>query len=91
MEPSSLSRPFSIDEVDRVVATCNASKSPGPDGFNFDFIKSFRDLLHSDVNTLFEKFYSNAKLPKYFLHTLWLLSQKFSVLFPWVIIVRFLY
>lgn len=40
-----LSHPFFMDENDRVVSDCNGNKSPRPDGFNFEFIKEFRDIL----------------------------------------------
>ncbi|GJU85933.1 hypothetical protein Tco_1293479 [Tanacetum coccineum] len=38
---------FSIDEVKAAVWDCAGSKAPGPDGFNFNFIKAFWDLLAS--------------------------------------------
>lgn len=31
---------FSHEEIDGVVASCDPSKAPGPDGFNFAFIKN---------------------------------------------------
>jgi hypothetical protein len=36
-----LTRAFSLDEITDAVRGCDASKSPGPDGFNFAFIKEF--------------------------------------------------
>lgn len=38
-ESASLTRPFSLDEVDRVVADRDGNKSFGPDGLNFSFIR----------------------------------------------------
>jgi hypothetical protein len=32
---------FTIEEITAVVKECDGSKSPGPDGFNFSFIKEF--------------------------------------------------
>jgi len=36
---STLEEPFTYDEIDSVVASLPSDKSPGPDGFNTDFIK----------------------------------------------------
>lgn len=36
---SSLEEPFTHEEIDQVVAHLPSDKSPGPDGFNTDFIK----------------------------------------------------
>lgn len=35
----SLVAPFSEQEVLEAISSCNNSKSPGPDGFNFKFVK----------------------------------------------------
>jgi hypothetical protein len=32
--------PFSIEEVKEAVWSCDGNKSPGPDGFNLNFIKN---------------------------------------------------
>jgi hypothetical protein len=58
--------PFSLEEVEGVVMECHGSKSPGPDGFNFNFIKTYWSLLKVEVRILFEQFYVNARLPKRF-------------------------
>jgi hypothetical protein len=34
-----LAEPFTHEEIDAVVASLPSNKSPGPDGFNMDFIK----------------------------------------------------
>jgi hypothetical protein len=34
-----LVEPFTHEEIDAVVASLPSNKSPGPDGFNMDFIK----------------------------------------------------
>jgi len=36
---STLEEPFTYVEIDSVVAPLPSDKSPGPDGFNTDFIK----------------------------------------------------
>jgi hypothetical protein len=43
-ENDKLILPFSLQEIEDVVKDCDGSKSPGPDGFNFNFIKSFWSL-----------------------------------------------
>lgn len=40
LQASNLIAPFTHEEIDLAVNSCNPSKSPGPDGFNFKFIKS---------------------------------------------------
>ncbi|KAK2446576.1 hypothetical protein QL285_017365 [Trifolium repens] len=63
---SLLSERFSLEEIHGVVMDCDGNKSPGPDGFNFSFIKSFWYLLKDEVNLLFQQFYDNELLPKSF-------------------------
>lgn len=59
-----LIEPFSQLEIDQAVASCNSSKSPGPDGFNFNFIKSSWHLLKSEFYSIIQEFWSSSKLPK---------------------------
>ena len=40
---------ITIDEVKRAVWECGKDKSPGPDGFTFDFLKRFWYLVGDDV------------------------------------------
>jgi hypothetical protein len=47
-----------------VVCGCDGSKSPGPDGFNFAFIKEFWDLLKGEIRIMFDQFHGNVCLPK---------------------------
>lgn len=44
-ETSSLEEDFSIEEVTRAIRNFPLGKSPGPDGFNNKFYKTFMDLL----------------------------------------------
>lgn len=44
-EGEQLIRPFLEEEVREAVWECDASKSPGPDGFNFNFFKSSWDII----------------------------------------------
>jgi hypothetical protein len=61
---SDLTAIFTLEEISSVVMGCDGSKSPGPDGFNFAFIKEFWDLLKGDVRVMFDQFHGNACLPK---------------------------
>jgi hypothetical protein len=62
-----LMAPFSLEEIEKVVKECDGNKSPGPDGFNFNFIKDSWDLLKGDLRILFDQFHGNERLPKSFL------------------------
>ncbi|WJX53700.1 hypothetical protein P8452_39668 [Trifolium repens] len=56
--------PFTLEEIEDMVKSSDGSKSPGPDGFNFAFIKAFWDLMKCEVRILFDQFHGNACLPK---------------------------
>nr|GFB00481.1 RNA-directed DNA polymerase, eukaryota [Tanacetum cinerariifolium] len=43
-----LERVVSHDEIKRAVWNCGDNKSPGPDGFNFEFFKKYWDVVGSD-------------------------------------------
>jgi hypothetical protein len=47
-----------------VVQSCDGNKSPGPDGFNFAFIKEFWGLMWNDISIFFDQFHGNECLPK---------------------------
>jgi hypothetical protein len=64
---ASLTVLFSLEEMEEVVSDCDGSKSPGPDGFNFNFVKSFWGLLKNEERILFEQFHGNGCLPKSFM------------------------
>ncbi|KAK2383073.1 hypothetical protein QL285_070563 [Trifolium repens] len=66
-ENENLIAPFTLEEIEEVVRSSDGNKSPGPDGFNFAFVKKFWDLLKGDVRTMFDQFHGNASLPKSFL------------------------
>ncbi|MCH80987.1 LINE-1 reverse transcriptase like [Trifolium medium] len=59
-----LSKPFTGEEIEEMVKSSDGSKSPGPDGFNFAFFKSFWDLMKFEVRIMFDQFHGNACLPK---------------------------
>jgi hypothetical protein len=64
---SFLIRPFLLEEIEDVVLECDGNKSPGPDGFNFNFVKSFWHILKGEIRILFDQFHGNASIPKSFL------------------------
>ncbi|PNX81845.1 cysteine-rich receptor-like protein kinase [Trifolium pratense] len=59
-----LLQPFSEEEVREVIWSCDGNKSPGPDGFNFNFLKECWLTLKSDVMEFLNEFHQNAVLPK---------------------------
>lgn len=64
LQNRNLTAVFSVDEVEEAVLSCHGDKAPGPDGFNFSFIKIFWDVLKLDVWGMIEEFHGNAKLSK---------------------------
>jgi hypothetical protein len=59
-----LTATFTLEEITAAVRESDGSKSPGPDGFNFAFIKEFWELLKGDVHIMFDQFHGNSSLPK---------------------------
>jgi hypothetical protein len=57
---SVLEEPFSHQEIDLVVKNMSSNKSPGPDGFNTDFVKKCWPNIASGYYELFEKFYEGS-------------------------------
>jgi hypothetical protein len=62
-----LTSPFTLEEIEEVVKSSDGNKSPGPDGFNFSFLKKFWELLKGDIRIMFDQFHGNSCLPKSFL------------------------
>ena len=63
-EAQSLVEKFSHGEIDDAVASCDGSKAPGPDGFNFRFIKSSWETIKSDFYNIVQDFWNSARLPR---------------------------
>lgn len=59
-----LTEPFSHDEIDAAVASCEGNKAPGPDGFNFAFVKSAWQVIKYDVYEIVERFWNSSQLPR---------------------------
>jgi hypothetical protein len=49
-----LTNPFNMEEIEDVVKGCDRNKSPGPDGFNFAFIKKCWELLKGEIRVMFD-------------------------------------
>ncbi|GAU10072.1 hypothetical protein TSUD_421240, partial [Trifolium subterraneum] len=64
VECTSLTKPFSEEEVKAAVWDFDSYKSPGPDGVNFGFIKDFWAELRGDVMRFISEFHRNGKLTK---------------------------
>lgn len=56
--------PFTPEEIDKAVASCDSQKSPGPDGFNFSFIKNSWEFIKDDMYAMIAEFWKSASLPK---------------------------
>jgi hypothetical protein len=59
--------PFSMEEIEDVVRSSDGNKSPGPDGFNFSFLKNFWSLLKNEIRIMFDQFHGNSNFPRSFL------------------------
>jgi hypothetical protein len=56
--------PFTMEEIDLVVRESDGNKSPGPDGYNYAFVKEFWYLIKEEVRIMFDQFHANEILPK---------------------------
>jgi hypothetical protein len=54
-----LAAPFSKEEIDNIVQNLPLGKSPGPDGFNTDFMKKCWTVIAQDFYDLCDVFYEN--------------------------------
>ena len=54
-EIENLSRPITSTEIETVIRTLPANKSPGPDGFTAEFYQKFREELTPSLLKFFEK------------------------------------
>ncbi|GKV25593.1 hypothetical protein SLEP1_g35004 [Rubroshorea leprosula] len=53
---------FSEEDIKNAVWDCDSSKSPGPDGFNFKFIKAMWEEIKQDVIGFVQEFHEHGKL-----------------------------
>lgn len=56
----------SMEEVEEAVWGCEGNKCPGPDDFNFNFIKSCWNTIKDEIHQVLLQFHKNGKLPKAF-------------------------
>ncbi|GKV01050.1 hypothetical protein SLEP1_g13646 [Rubroshorea leprosula] len=61
-ENVNLISPFTEEEIKVAVGECDSSKAPGPNGFNFRFVKSEWDVIKADVVSFLQEFQTNGKL-----------------------------
>ena len=59
-----LTAPFSHQEIKEAVWSCGGDKCPRPDGFNFNFIKEFWDVLKPDFRRFVDDFYAHGNFPR---------------------------
>nr|GEW30673.1 RNA-directed DNA polymerase, eukaryota [Tanacetum cinerariifolium] len=52
------------DEIRKAVWNCGDNKSPGPDGYTFEFFKKYWDLVGSDFSEADEYFFINGAFSK---------------------------
>ncbi|GLT47499.1 hypothetical protein SLA2020_211940 [Shorea laevis] len=57
-----LERPFSEEEIEEGLRSCDGSKGPGPDGYNFNFLKFAWQCIKEDFISFFAEFHRNGKL-----------------------------
>ncbi|XP_058774430.1 uncharacterized protein LOC131648711 [Vicia villosa] len=63
-ESRSLEEPFTVDEIKQAVFEGDGDKSPGPDGFNLEFMKKCWDIVGDLIVLFIQEFHKGGKLPK---------------------------
>ncbi|XP_057793273.1 uncharacterized protein LOC131009888 [Salvia miltiorrhiza] len=56
--------PFTEDEIKTAVWNCEGGKSPGPDGFNFNFMKKCWGIIKGDLLEVMKEFHAHGKLAR---------------------------
>lgn len=64
LERGGLVKPFSEDEIKAAVWDCDSFKSPGLDGINLGFFKSFWPEMKTKLVRFVTEFHRNGKLTK---------------------------
>ncbi|GJT39083.1 RNA-directed DNA polymerase, eukaryota [Tanacetum coccineum] len=61
---SDLEKLVSSDEIRKAVWSCGENKSPGPDGFTFEFFRKYRDSIGPDMCVAVEWFFRHNSFAK---------------------------
>nr|GEV12590.1 RNA-directed DNA polymerase, eukaryota [Tanacetum cinerariifolium] len=59
-----LENPITRDEIRNAVWACGENKSPGPDGFTFEFFRKFWNIIGSNLCVAVEWFFDHSSLTK---------------------------
>ncbi|GJR75597.1 RNA-directed DNA polymerase, eukaryota [Tanacetum coccineum] len=51
---------ITYDEIKRAVWDCGTNKSPGPDGFTFDFIRTYWNTINEDIVNAVREFFTTS-------------------------------
>ncbi|GKV26502.1 hypothetical protein SLEP1_g35790 [Rubroshorea leprosula] len=57
-----LERPFTEEEIDEGLKSCEGNKAPGPDGYNFNLLKFIWSSVREDFIAFFREFHQNSRL-----------------------------
>ncbi|KAK3187757.1 hypothetical protein Dsin_027318 [Dipteronia sinensis] len=57
-----LERPFTIEEVQEAVSSCDGNKAPGQDGMNLNFIKANWEVIQEDFLRFIHEFYKEGAI-----------------------------
>lgn len=57
-----LTRKFDLEEIRSSIWECEGDRSPGPDGYNFHFIKYFWHVMKEDIERVFADFHNHGEI-----------------------------
>ena len=75
-EIENLNRPITSTEIETVIRSLPANKSPGPDSFTAEFYQKFREELTPILLQFFQKLAEEGKLPNSFSEDAIILTPK---------------
>ncbi|XP_058745931.1 uncharacterized protein LOC131618790 [Vicia villosa] len=64
LDSQQLEASFSLEEIKGVVWECDGDKCPGPDGFNFNFLRKCWEIVEKDVFNFVSEFHGKENIPK---------------------------
>lgn len=64
VQASGLEMNFVEEEILAAIKDCHSLKAPGPDGFNFSFVKKAWSIMKQDILAFFVEFYEHASFAK---------------------------